>query len=150
MHLLHRKPFSLAISELPETAESYWRDCDFSIEAARIRQEKIGPHTAIHFAWKGAQFHISGKQFSIMIDMAKLPPFTQQLLLKIILNACSTTIFAATRCHGNWMTNLAPTNLKLIQRMERIMQLLALEEETPPPLLSIRQKLIHAVMDQKA
>jgi N-acetylmuramic acid 6-phosphate etherase len=145
-HLLNRTPRPLDWPEVDRrTTAGYMNGFDFSVRAARRRQDRI-PHRKHHdFSIKrsrrGIELRLDGVAQHVPTD--GMPVLFQHLLLKQMLNIHSTLVMGRLgRYQDNLMTWVTPTNRKLVDRAVRyIGHLLSQAAETLPRYETIVHQL---------
>ncbi len=121
---------------------------DISDKVKRLRKKRVGKHKQHLFEIDNTKEALRvcffGKTFLVQDPGDDV--LERNLLLKMLLNTHSTALMARMgRCHGNVMTHVKPSNLKLIDRAIRyVQQLRALKNEKPLPYETICRALFDA------
>lgn len=141
--------------DFPETESGYLAHCDYGAKA--------GSRWKSAWIWRGIDVHDvqmdehdEGFRISygegadlqvIQLETAGLEPLFKQLLLKVVLNMhSSATLANCGLCYGNVMTNLSPSNVKLVARAELQCQQYYRDYPTPGVTETlIREQLCEAV-----
>lgn len=116
--LLGRKPRPLEWTE--ETSLRTLMGFDFSRNIVEYRSKYANPSHYFRITKEKGFLSLSLDELKKQIDVSNLSPLFEQLLLKLILNTCSTLVMGRMGFYeGNLMTSLYPSNSKLIDRAIR-------------------------------
>lgn len=116
--LLGRTPRPLEWSE--ETSLRSLMGFDFSRSIGEYRNEYASPSHYFRINKEKGFLRFSFGKLEKQIDVRSLSHLFEQLLLKLILNTCSTLVMGRLGLYeGNLMTSLYPSNSKLIDRAIR-------------------------------
>lgn len=116
--LLGRKPRTLEWTK--ETSLRNLMGFDFSKNIVAYRSKYASPSHYFRISKEKGFLHLSLDELKKQIDISNLSPLFEQLLLKLILNTCSTLVMGRLGFYeGNLMTSLYPSNSKLIDRAIR-------------------------------
>lgn len=119
--LLGRKPRTLEWTE--ETSLKTLMGFDFSRNIIECRKKYATPSHYFKITREKGILHFSLDELEKRFDVAKISPLFEQLLLKLILNTCSTLVMGRMGYYdGNLMTSLYPSNSKLIDRAIRYIE----------------------------
>lgn len=121
----NRKAVTLHDPIFPETTPEYLERCDYSAKsgsdwkAALKSVAKTRPTQDLEIVDTETSFRFTHAEGSFSVNTEGLSPLFRQLLLKVVLNAHSSAVMAKCGlCYGNVMTNLSPSNIKLVARAE--------------------------------
>lgn len=143
--LLQRHPHVLNWPEIDKrTTEAYLASFDFSQEAIKLRQQRLGdcPQHLFEIGKAEGVLCLSIEGCDVNFDLKGLSPLLQHTFLKILLNAHSTSLMGLLgRYESNIMTWVSPTNGKLIDRAARYVSALLLEKGIEKEYLAIVERI---------